>query len=451
MLFLFRLVAGACALIPLAAAAPACAQAAPDAATPADSSPDSPRIAVHGQMTFTVQATPGFASPYAGANSLTPHQAQETFDATAAIGLRLWRGAELWADPEIDQGFGLSNTLGAAGFTSGEAYKVGKSNPYFKLQRVFLRQTIDLGGAAVAVDAGANQMRGRQTANRLVITLGKLSVGDVFDTNAYAHDPRGDFLNWSVIDTGSFDYAANAWGYTYGGAVEWYQGAWTLRAGLFDLSKVPNDTSLEIDFSQYQIIGELEHRHSFGGHPGALRIGFFDSRARLARLADVIAAYDTTGSVPDLAGLRHATGKWGVQIDAEQEVSANLGLFLRAGWNDGRTEAEEFTEIDRTLALGGQIGGGLWGRAGDKIGFAGVVNGISKARQQFLADGGQGILIGDGRLPHPGAEWIAETYYSLQVRKGIALALDYQLIANPGYNRDRGPAHVFALRLHGGF
>ena len=161
--------------------------------------------------------------------------------------MRLWQGAELWVNPEIDQGFGLANTLGVAGFPSGEAYKVGQTYPYARLPRTFIRQTIDLGGETQKVDAGANQFAGSETANRLVITVGKFAVTDIFDTNKYAHDPRNDFMNWALVDTGTFDYAADSWGYTYGAAVEWYQGSWTLRGGVFDLSIIPNSPDLDPD------------------------------------------------------------------------------------------------------------------------------------------------------------------------------------------------------------
>lgn len=452
-----RLAATACVLVAatgpcsvFAQTEPAPAAAETSSGTEATASSGG-RFALHGQATFTGQATPGFASPYLGANSLTPHQAKETFDITASIGSRLWRGAELWVDPEIDQGFGLSDTLGVAGFPSGEAYKVGKSDPYFKLPRAFLRQTINLGGERSSLGAAANQIAGTQTANRLVITLGKFSVVDVFDTNSYAHDPRGDFLNWTLIDTGAFDYAANAWGFTFGGAAEWYQGPWTMRVGLFNLSKQPNQPSLEINLSQNQLISEVEHRHVIGGHAGAVRLGAWRSHGRFVKLADAISAFDATGIMPDPADLRHPRNRSGGYIDAEQEVSANLGMFLRAGLTDGTIEADDFTDVDRTLALGMQLKGTGWGRRSDSVGLAGVVNGISKTRQLFLNDGGLGILVGDGQLPHPGSEEIIEAYYNWQVMKGVNVTADYQFIANPGYNRDRGPTHVFGLRLHGAF
>ena len=418
-----------------------------------DAAPIAPpeRFAVHAQATVVAQAVTGFASPYAGDNSLAPHQVKETFDATLYLGMQPWSGAELWANPEIDQGFGLSNTLGVAGFPSAEAYKVGKSSPYFRLQRLFLRQTIALGGEHSAVAGAANQFAGSQSADRLVLTMGKFGVGDVFDTNRYAHDPRGDFLNWAVVDTGSFDYAADAWGYSYGAAAEWYQGAWTLRLGAFNLSKVPNGETLETGFGQYELDAEIEHRHKIGGHEGAVRLALFRNHGRFARLDAAAAAIEATGVIPDLATLRRPATRLGGQLNVEQELTDTLGVFLRAGVSDGRYEAYDFTDIDRTLVVGASLGGKGWHRESDRVGLATVVNGISKQRQRYLADGGLGILIGDGALPHPGHEWITEAYYSAAMIKGIALSADYQLVVHPGYNRDRGPANVLALRLHGAF
>ena len=427
-------------------ATPAAAQ---DAAQPTPTATQD--WAVHAQATFVTQGVFGFASPYEGPNSLAPHQVKETFDATLYAGVRLWSGAELWINPEIDQGFGLSNTLGAAGFPSAEAYKVGKSNPYVRLQRLFFRQTIDLGGEALAIAGAANQLASTQTANRLVLTVGKLGVGDVFDTNRYAHDPRGDFLNWSVIDAGSFDYAADAWGYSYGVAAEWYQGPWALRLGAFNLSKVPNGETLESDFSQYQLVGEIEHRHSIAGHAGAVRVTLFRNRGNFSRFDDAVALAQATGGPVDASLTRRRMSRPGGDINIEQEVTDTLGLFARAGVADGAIEPYDFTDIDRTAALGGALKGKSWGRAGDTVGFAAVVNGISKAHERYLNAGGIGVLVGDGKLPHPGPEMIAEAYYDWQPLRGTNITFDYQFIANPAYNRDRGPANVLALRLHGAF
>ena len=407
--------------------------------------------AIHGQATFVLQGTPGFPSPYTGPNSLTPHQRKETADLTLYAGLRPWAGAELWINPEIDQGFGLSNTLGVAGFPSAEAYKVGSRSPYLRLQRLFLRQTIGLGGGSEPVEAAANQLGGARDRNRLVLTLGKIGVGDIFDQNQYAHDPRGDFLNWALVDAGSFDYAADAWGYTTGIALEYYRGPWTVRFGAFNLSKVPNGETLETGFGQYQLDAELEHRQSIGGHEGAVRLTLFRNRGRFSRYDDAVAQAAATGQPVDPTLTRTRRTRMGASLDIEQAVSDSVGLFARAGIADGAIEPYDFTDIDRTVQLGAAIQGNAWHRAADRIGVAGVVNGISRAHERYLDAGGLGVLVGDGRLPHPGPEYISELYYDFVPHRGTALTLDYQFVANPGYNRDRGPAHVFALRLHGAF
>ncbi|NOW44040.1 high affinity Mn2+ porin [Novosphingobium sp. SG751A] len=413
-----------------------------DEATPQDQ-----RFAIHGQYTGVVQGVGGFASPYAADNSLDPHQVKATNDATLYLGLRLWKGGEIWINPEVDQGFGLSNTLGAGGFPSAEAYKVGKMAPYFKLQRAFARQTIALGGDEVRLEAGINQLRSTTTANRIVITAGKMGVGDIFDTNKFAHDPRGDFLNWSLVDTGSFDYAANAWGYTYGIAAEWYQGPWTLRAGLYNLSKVPNGIELEADFSQNALMIEGERRFRIAGREGALRVTGFRNRGLFARFDEALAK----GAPLDLAPARRKQDRFGIALNAEQDVTDALGLFLRAGTSDGAIETYDFTDIDRSLAFGGALKGKAWGRLQDTLAVAGVVNGISDAHKRWLAAGGMGVLVGDGVLPHPGDERIIEAYYAFRPMGWGALTLDYQHIANPGYNRDRGPADIIAFRVHAGF
>ena len=413
---------------------------------------DAPQIfAIHAQTTFVLQATPGFASPYVGANSLTPRQRKETFDATLYAGVRPWAGAELWINPEVDQGFGLSNTLGVAGFTSAEAYKVGKKRPYARLQRLFFRQTFGLGGGSETVAGEANQLRGTRDRDRIVVTAGKFGVGDIFDTNAYAHDPRGDFLNWSLVDAGSFDYAADAWGYSTGIAMEAYRGPWTLRLGGFNLSTIPNGEALESRFGQYQIDAELEHRHSIAGRAGAVRVTMFRNRGRFSRFDDAVALAGRTGRPVDPAPTRKRRARMGVDVNVEQALTDTIGLFARAGLADGSIEPYDFTDIDRSVQAGAAIKGVGWDRADDTIGLAVVVNGISSAHQRYLDAGGLGVLVGDGKLPHPGEEYITEVYYDFAARKSVDVSLDYQFVANPGYNRDRGPAHVFGMRLHGQF
>jgi high affinity Mn2+ porin len=405
---------------------------------------------IHAQSTFVTQYHPGFSSAFRGPNSLDPHeQARETFDLTLYGGVRPWRGAEIWINPEVDQGFGLSDTRGVAGFPSGEAYKVGAVDPYLRIPRVFLRQTINLGGETSKVDAGLNLLAGSQTADRIVLTMGKFSVCDVFDTNRYANNSRNDFLNWSIIDAGSFDYAADAWGYTYGAAVEWYQDWWTIRTGLFNLSKIPN--SREIDtrvFDQYQFDQEFEGRHEIVGQPGKLKVLGFLSHGRMGSYEEATQIALQTGLPADIAAVRKGHSRAGVSLDLEQQIIENIGIFGRVGWSQGQFEAFEFTDINKTASFGVSVSGKWWDRLDDTVGVAVAINDASAAAKRFFAAGGLGILVGDGRLVHSGDESILETYYSVSVFKGGKLTLDYQFVNNPAYNSDRGPVSIFGVRFH---
>ena len=357
-------------------------------------------------------------------------------------------------DPEIDQGFGLANAHGAAGFTTGESFKLGSVWPYARVQRYFVRQTIDLGGDAEKVDADINQFAGSQNANRLVLTIGRFYIVDLFDTNKYANNPKSDFLNWSLINTGTFDVASDGWGTTYGAAAEWYQGRWTLRGGIFDLSATPAGGispaggELDSSFDQFQLVGEIEERHELWSQPGKLKITGFLSRGRAGEFADATALAAVTGQPADINAVRNYTSRPGASINLEQQVSPDVGVFARAGWADGAVEPWDFTDIDGTVSGGVSLTGRKWGRPDDTLGIAGVVNAISNAHEAFLNAGGLGIVVGDGRLPHPGLEDIFETYYSYAASHSTRLSLDYQFIANPAYNTDRGPVNAFAARFH---
>ena len=432
-------------------AQPTCALAAnPTASATTAEAPDE-RFAIHGQVTYVEQETGAFNAPYAGANSLSPRIGRETVDATLFLGARLWSGAEAWLTPEIDQGFGLSNTLGVAGFPSGEDYKVGKKLPYLRLPRAFVRQTVSLGEATEPVDSVANQLAGSRSPDRWVFTVGKFAVTDVFDASQYSHDPRSDFFNWSVIDAGTFDYAADAWGLTVGAAAERYRGAWTLRAGVFDLSNVPNSEHLEPAGHEFQIVAEAEKRHELRGKPGKVLLTYFLTRGRMALLDEAVRLAATTGGPVDVSAVRRYRSRIGVSFVVEQQVASDVGLFARGGKAQGNVETYEFTDIDRTLAIGLSLKGTRWSRPRDTLGVAGMVNDISGARERYLNAGGLGVLVGDGQLPHPGAEQILETYYSLAVLSQGFVAVDYQRVINPAYNRDRGPVSVFAVRVHAQF
>jgi high affinity Mn2+ porin len=415
-----------------------------------DAAPEE-RFAIHGQITYTEQDDDGFHAPYAGTNSLSPHLGRETVDGTLFLGARLWQGAELWMNPEIDQGFGLDNTLGMAGFPSAEAYKVGKNEPYLRLPRAFVRQVVDTSEEREAVPAAANQLAGSHGLDRWVFTIGKFGVTDIFDVNQFAHDARNDFLNWAAVDGGAFDYAADAWGFTVGAAAERYWGSWTLRAGIFDLSTIPNSVHLDPGLHEFQFVDEIEKRYPLFGQTGHLRLTVFDSRGRMGLLDQAIALAQATATIPSVADVRAYRSRLGGVVGLEQPITDAVGVFARVSKAAGNVEAYEFTEIDRSVEFGSSIAGSLWQRPNDTVGIAVIDNGISAEREAYLSLGGLGVLVGDGKLPHPGPEEILETYYSVAPWSWAHVTLDYQWAKNPAYNKDRGPVSIVAVRVHAQF
>ena len=220
---------------------------------------------------------------------------------------------------------------------------------------------------------------------------------------------------------------------------------------LFDLSRIPNSKELETDFSQYELVGEAEERHSWWDEPGKLKLLGFVNRGRMGSYNDALRLAQATGQPPDTSLVRKYSSRPGASLNLEQQINDTLGFFARASVNDGREEAYEFTEINRSVSAGFSLKGKDWNRPDDTVGIAGVVNGPSDAARRYFAAGGMGILIGDGALTHYGTENILETYYSAQVTKGLAASADYQFILGPAYNRDRGPVSVFGFRLHAQF
>ena len=308
-----------------------------------DSRPSNPYLAAPASVPVVLSRTP---EPQSGS------QWQGNSRCDALCRDPAWAGGEIWFNPEVDQGFGLSNTFGVAGFPSGEAYKLGKSEPYILVQRGFLRQTIDLGGETEKLEPDLNQLGGTQTANRLVFTIGKYSVVDIFDTNIYAHDPRNDFLDWSIIDQGAFDYAANVWGYTYGGTAEWHQNWWTMRAGVFDLSQAPNTIALSHGFGQGQFVTELEERHALWDQTGNLKLLYWLTRGNLGTYSDAIALGEATDTIPSTGAVRSFRTKAGAGLNFAQQLADDLGVFARASISQGTVEEVDFTDINQSVSGG---------------------------------------------------------------------------------------------------
>ena len=284
------------------------------------------------------------------------------------------------------------------------------------------------------------------------LTAGNLSAIDIFDDNAYAHDPRTQFLNWALITHGAYDFPADVRGYTWGAALEYFGDGWAVRAGRFLQPKQPNGQSLDWQaFKHYGDQVELERSHEIAGQPGKLRLLAFRARARMSRFRDALDLGAQTGTVPDINSVRTGTQtKSGLGVNLEQAISADAGVFARAMWADGQTETYAFTEIDRSLSGGVSLKGGSWGRAEDTVGVALARNGLSSARRDYLAAGGLGFFIGDGKLNYA-PETILEAFYSWKATKAAWVSADWQYIRNPAYNADRGPVNVVTLRLHGEF
>ena len=414
--------------------------------------PDSTDWNVHAQTTFLPQAYPAFRSPYAGADSLPGGgQLQATWTTTAFLGVRLWDGGQFYFDPELAQGFGLNGTLGIAGFPNGEAQKAGAAFPRVRAQRYYLKQTFGLGGEQEDVADGPNQLAGKRDIDRVTLVVGRFAVSDFFDNNAYAHDPRADFMNWALWASSAYDFPADLPGYTRGAVVELNRKDWAVRAALVEVPSQPN--SDQLIFKTGGAVVEFEERHTIFNHPGKLRLGVFGNQGVTGNYSQAL-AIEAIGPTRDInevmASIRHVNPKYGFYANLEQQVATDVGVFARASWNDGQNETLSFTDIDRSLSGGVSIKGSRWGRANDTIGIGGAVNGLSAAHRDFLAAGGTGLLIGDGRLNYR-PEQIVEAYYAYQLAKGVTLTADYQFIAHPAYNADRGPVSIFAGRLHGEF
>jgi len=281
-----------------------------------------------------------------------------------------------------------------------------------------------------------------------VFTIGKYSIVDIFDTNKYAHDPRNDFLNWSIIDQGAFDYAANAWGFTYGGTAEWYQDWWAIRAGVFDLSQRPNSVALSNGFGQGQFVTELEERHTLWDQPGKLKGLYWLTRGNLGTYLDAISLGEATGQTPSTDAVARFRTKGGFGLNLEQQLADDFGVFARASISQGTVQEVDFTDINESISGGLSLTGARWGRPDDTIGLAGAINRISHQGKLYLAAGGLGGIIGDGQLPNAGPEQILETYYRVALFSFAHAAFHYQFINHPAYNRDRGPVSIFGLQLH---
>ncbi len=401
---------------------------------------------VHGQGTVVGQGNWKFRSPYEGPNSLPSilnYRTTET--ATIFLDTRLWQGADLVFNPEISGGTGLGHTLGLAGFPNGEATRVGALQPTPYIARLFLRQTIGLDGDVEKVEDAPNQIAGYRDIDRVTFIVGKLSSEDFFDDNRYSHDPRMQFLNWSLMYTGAWDYPANTRGYTYGGVIELNTRYLAFRYGVFGEPKEANGPDIDPRLLNANgHIFETDYRYDWDDHPGTVRGFAYLNHAHMGKYREALEQMPVN---PDVTLTRAYRIKYGLGLSWDLEITRDLGVFLRAGWNDGQSESWAFTEIDQTVALGISLKGTEWRRPMDEIGLATVVNGISNAHRDYLVAGGIGFIVGDGAL-HYAPEEIVELYYNWQLHEGINVTADFQAVDHPAYNQDRGPVAIFGIRAH---
>ena len=406
------------------------------------------KFSFHFQNTIITQYKPAFKAAYSGSNSLIPQEETQTsITATIFAGAKLWKGGSLFINPELSGGAALSEAFGVANATNGETFRVGSPAPTIFLARLFYRQLFSLDKNTTYLNADENQLAGKIPAKYLTLTIGKIGVADYFDDNIYSHDPRTQFMCWSLMDNGAWDYPANTRGYTPSIVLEYVTPKNELRyaISLEPLEANGNDMDWKINKANAHSL-EYAHRYFLKGKPGAVRfLGYFNS-ANMGNYDESIAL---NPSAPDIIATRkYGRTKYGFGINAEQSITKNAGVFFRAGWDDGNNETWAFTEIDRTVSAGISSNGNKWNRPNDNVGLAYVASGISSPHQNYLKHGGKGFELGDGNLNY-GLEQLTELYYSAAIKKNLLyLSVAYQFLINPGYNKSRGPVNIFSIRIH---
>jgi high affinity Mn2+ porin len=410
----------------------------------------------HFQMTSIMQGHEKFHSPYAGTNSLQDSSERAlSLTTTLFLGRRLWKGAAIFLNPEVAGGKGMSYALGLAGAANGETFRIGSPAPAFYIARAFFQQHISLNKNEEYQDADKNQLGDKIPASRITISAGKFSIADYFDDNGYSHDPRTEFMNWSLMSNGAWDYPANTRGYTWGIVAELIKPGYSIRVSDVLVPQIANAPTLDVDLTKtHGFTGELEKVIHIKKHRGSIKFLVFHnlSRAPSYNLAVNNMTIGDSSLNGVIQGKKLGTTfgglKYGFGLNLAQELTDDIGVFARASWNDGKTATWAFTEIDESASAGISLKAIKIKRPNDVFGVAFVVNGISNDHIKYLNAGGYGFIIGDGKLPHYGYEQILEAFYKIQLAKTLWITADYQFVTNPAYNKDRGSVHVFAIRGH---
>ena len=423
--------------------------------------PDNSRFLILGQTNIIFQAHGPFHAAYSGTNSLLSRGEYKTsLLGTLFLGAQLRRApqtnTDFIFDLESSGGRGISEALGLAGFTNLDVVRNPSlgSKPY--IARVELHQTIGFTSKLVEADRTPFSLATQVPERRLEFHIGKMTLPDFFDINDIGSDSHLQFLNWTVDNNGAWDYAADTRGYTYAALAEYDDKDWSARYAVALMPTVANGTDL--DWNLRRTSGqnmEFELRKPLLGsllspdRKGVVRVLSFVNHAHMGLYRDAVNAYlsgeDKTPNI--LLHEKYGAVKYGFGLNVQQELTANLRVFGRFGWNEGQHESYAYTEDDQTFEAGGDYAGRAWSRPNDKIGLTFVSNAIKKDHQNYLKHGGLGFLLGDGNLSYA-REDIIESYYNLHAWRGVFYALDAQFIDHPGYNKDRGPVLVESVRMH---
>ena len=422
---------------------------------------DSSRYLVSGQANIIFQAHPGFHSPYEGTNSLLARgEYKVSMVGTLYLGYKLIANPRYELDAIYDEesaaGRGVSEALGLAGFTNLDVVRNPSLGPTPYMARAQLHQTIGFTDKMVDSERTQFSLATKVPARRLDLRFGRMSLPDVMDQNTPGTDSHLQFLNWTVDNNGAWDYAADTRGYTYAGVFEYDDVDWSVRYILGLMPTVANGVDLqwnlrrargnnyEFEYRKTPLLWLLKNKD----RKGTVRIEGYDNHANMGLYRTQTNLALAAGVTPDITAHPFGTTtKYGVGLNFEQEVTENARVFGRFGWNEGQHESYAYTEVDQTFELGGDYSGKAWGRANDRVGVVGVSNAIKRDHQAYLAHGGLGFLLGDGKLNYA-REDILETYYTAHNWRGLFTSFDMQFIAHPGYNQDRGPVQMFSVRTH---
>ena len=408
---------------------------------------------ISGQANVIFQAHPGFTAKYSGPHSLDSTAELATSSVTTLYtGYEFSSSLELLFDVEGVQGGGISDALGLAGFTNLDVVRNPSLGLTPYIARALVHKVIALSHASEANERNPIvSIFTKLPERRLEFRVGKFSAADYFDVNSAGSDSHLQFMNWVADNNGSYDYAADTRGYTFGAIAEYQDRGWGLRFGEMLMPKVANGPDLDANLArarsenvELELRPELRKKRQtvmrFLSYVNHANMGSY-REANQAFLAGVDATPDIT------AHRKQGRIKYGFGFNFEQELTDNTRIFGRAGWDEGQNESFAYTEVNQSLEVGGDWRPRRLHRQQDKVGLALMTQGISRVHQQYLALGGQGFLLGDGRLNYA-REDIVEGYYTAQIRHGMYAGPDLQWIAHPGYNQDRGPITVLSLRLH---